>query len=265
MADSIRKMIAVQGDKVRAMKAAKAPKEELDVEIARLKAFKFELASVTDEQVEGGPAAKEKTKIAEVGADTAGGAGQRQQEQPLEPVAGKNAAKNAEKQRAKMEKFAAKQAALAAAKAAKEANKGEHGNDKKKGKAASAEEVFVNRTPKGEKKDLSQPMAPSYNPVAVEAAWYDWWEEQNYFKPELTEDGKPLPGGTFVIAMPPPNVTGHLHIGHALTTAIQDCLVRWYVTFTGVIAGQGGWGGGGGKNARRRAMEERGWEQDAVS
>ena len=66
-------------------------------------------------------------------------------------------------------------------------------------------------------------MAAGYNPLAVEAAWYDWWEAQGYLKPK-EDDGSP----TFVMPSPPPNVTGSLHIGHALTTAIQDSLVRWH-------------------------------------
>ena len=76
---------------------------------------------------------------------------------------------------------------------------------------------------------MSQPMAAGYNPIAVEAAWYDWGLEQGFFKPPFTSDNKVKPEGLFVITAPPPNVTGSLHIGHALTTAIQDCLVRWYV------------------------------------
>jgi len=79
--------------------------------------------------------------------------------------------------------------------------------------------------------DLSQPMAAGYNPVAIEAAWYDWWSAQGFFKPEISTRFFPIPGGKprdiFVIPAPPPNVTGSLHIGHALTTAIQDALVRW--------------------------------------
>lgn len=79
--------------------------------------------------------------------------------------------------------------------------------------------------------DMSKPMAQSYNPIAVESAWYDWWLAQGFFKPEYVnparqkthvEDKEP-----FVIPFPPPNVTGSLHIGHALTVAIQDGLVRW--------------------------------------
>ena len=74
---------------------------------------------------------------------------------------------------------------------------------------------------------MTQPMASGYDPIAVEAAWYDWWEAKGYFKPQLTKDGKVNPEGSFVIPLPPPNVTGSLHIGHALTIAIQDALIRW--------------------------------------
>ncbi|KIK77445.1 hypothetical protein PAXRUDRAFT_834980 [Paxillus rubicundulus Ve08.2h10] len=74
---------------------------------------------------------------------------------------------------------------------------------------------------------MSQPMAAGYNPQAVEAAWYDWWEAQGFFRPQTASDGTPKTEGLFVIPSPPPNVTGSLHIGHALTVAIQDCLVRW--------------------------------------
>ncbi|KAJ8659411.1 hypothetical protein O0I10_004773 [Lichtheimia ornata] len=137
----------------------------------------------------------------------------------------KNEAKNEEKRRAKLAKLAAKQAKLAAQKEKEAASPSE----KKKKKAAKAAEqaVFVNKTPKGEKKDMSEPMANAYDPRAVESAWYDWWMKEGYFKPELTEDGEIKPEGAFVIPAPPPNVTGSLHIGHALTVAIQDALIRW--------------------------------------
>lgn len=78
--------------------------------------------------------------------------------------------------------------------------------------------------------DLSQPMASGYNPIAVESAWYDWWEAQGFFSPQMAPDGGIKPEGVFVIPSPPPNVTGSLHIGHALTVAIQDTLTRWYMT-----------------------------------
>ncbi|EJD51939.1 hypothetical protein AURDEDRAFT_111494 [Auricularia subglabra TFB-10046 SS5] len=136
----------------------------------------------------------------------------------------KNAAKEAKKAE-KLAKFAAKAAggAVSAAPGA---------GDKKAAKAEKAkkeeEPVFVNTTPPGEKKDLSEPMAAGYNPIAVESAWYDWWDKQGFFKPRFTPEGKTMPQGTFVIPFPPPNVTGSLHIGHGLTVSIEDTLVRWY-------------------------------------
>lgn len=54
------------------------------------------------------------------------------------------------------------------------------------------------------------------------ACRYDWWEKSGFFKPELDSDKPP-----FVIVIPPPNVTGSLHLGHALTNSIQDTVVRW--------------------------------------
>uniref|UniRef100_A0A673YM25 valine--tRNA ligase n=1 Tax=Salmo trutta TaxID=8032 RepID=A0A673YM25_SALTR len=79
-------------------------------------------------------------------------------------------------------------------------------------------------TPPGEKKDVLSALPDSYSPQYVEAAWYSWWEKQGYFKPEYG----PNPRGVFMMCIPPPNVTGSLHLGHALTNAIQDCLTRWH-------------------------------------
>jgi valyl-tRNA synthetase len=68
-------------------------------------------------------------------------------------------------------------------------------------------------------------MAAGYNPIHVEDGWYSWWQEQGLFKPDMAQAaaGKEM----FMIPIPPPNVTGSLHIGHALTGAIQDTLIRW--------------------------------------
>ncbi|PPR04623.1 hypothetical protein CVT26_015002 [Gymnopilus dilepis] len=143
---------------------------------------------------------------------------------PNSKSAAKKEAKRLEKE-AKLAAKAAKNAATSAADAKKPKSE--------KKKKDEAEEAFVNTTPKGEKKDLSQPMAAGYNPIAVESAWYDWWSAQSFFKPEyqqpfLQQKGlKPEDRETFVIPAPPPNVTGSLHIGHALTVAIQDTLIRW--------------------------------------
>ncbi|CAL8359579.1 unnamed protein product [Arctogadus glacialis] len=85
-------------------------------------------------------------------------------------------------------------------------------------------------TPAGEKKDVVSPLPDAYSPQYVEAAWYPWWEKQGFFKPEYGRKsiGEPNPRGVFMMCIPPPNVTGSLHLGHALTNAIQDSLTRWH-------------------------------------
>ncbi|KAI1885756.1 hypothetical protein AGOR_G00207080 [Albula goreensis] len=85
-------------------------------------------------------------------------------------------------------------------------------------------------TPDGEKKDVLSPLPDAYSPQYVEAAWYSWWEKEGFFKPEYGRKSlsEPNPRGIFMMCIPPPNVTGSLHLGHALTNAIQDCLTRWH-------------------------------------
>ncbi|MFN8585321.1 MAG: valine--tRNA ligase [Dehalococcoidia bacterium] len=69
-------------------------------------------------------------------------------------------------------------------------------------------------------------MATAYEPAQVEQRLYEWWEANGFFQPSGPgPDGKRQP---FTVIMPPPNVTGELHLGHALTTAIEDILVRWH-------------------------------------
>jgi valyl-tRNA synthetase len=65
-----------------------------------------------------------------------------------------------------------------------------------------------------------------YNSKQVETKWYRLWEEKGYFRPQSDFGKKPV-GKSYVIVIPPPNVTGILHMGHALNNAIQDILVRW--------------------------------------
>ncbi|KAF9598518.1 hypothetical protein IFM89_028050 [Coptis chinensis] len=74
----------------------------------------------------------------------------------------------------------------------------------------------------GEKKQVSSHMAKQYNPGPVEKSWYQWWENSGFFVADANSSKPP-----FVVILPPPNVTGALHIGHALTAAIQDTIVRW--------------------------------------
>jgi valyl-tRNA synthetase len=99
----------------------------------------------------------------------------------------------------------------------------------KKGKVAPTKPAYVNTTPKGEKKDLSKiPMDDGYHPSAVEAAWQDWWEASGYYSCDpKTAEGRPA-DEKFVMVIPPPNVTGSLHLGHALTAAVEDTMTRWH-------------------------------------
>lgn len=71
------------------------------------------------------------------------------------------------------------------------------------------------------KKDASK-MEDAYDPIAVEKYWDKWWNENKFFQAD-TKSKNPK---KFVICLPPPNVTGYLHIGHALTVAVQDSIVR---------------------------------------
>jgi len=61
-----------------------------------------------------------------------------------------------------------------------------------------------------------------YDPQSFEKKWYKYWEEKNLFHAEVEADKKP-----YSIVIPPPNVTGQLHMGHALDNTLQDILIRW--------------------------------------
>ncbi len=69
---------------------------------------------------------------------------------------------------------------------------------------------------------MKKEMAKSYNPREFEGRIYDFWMKGNYFHAEVDKDKKP-----YTIVMPPPNITGQLHMGHALDETLQDILIRW--------------------------------------
>ena len=93
------------------------------------------------------------------------------------------------------------------------------------------------------------PVPASYDPHYVEQGWMDWWLSQGYFSPSDRTEMRSNSSGVqtpeerrraaaafaqasaesqkFIMVIPPPNVTGCLHIGHALTVAIEDALARW--------------------------------------
>jgi valyl-tRNA synthetase len=69
--------------------------------------------------------------------------------------------------------------------------------------------------------NASAPIPDRYEPAAVEARWYPAWEQRGYFRADPDRPGKP-----YCIVIPPPNVTGSLHLGHALVNTLQDILIR---------------------------------------
>ena len=70
--------------------------------------------------------------------------------------------------------------------------------------------------------DQTAELASSYDPTEAETKWYPIWEKEGYFAP-AEDTGQE----TYTIVIPPPNVTGALHMGHALTVTLQDMLIRW--------------------------------------
>ncbi|HXV28142.1 MAG TPA: valine--tRNA ligase [bacterium] len=71
-------------------------------------------------------------------------------------------------------------------------------------------------------------LSSRYDSRDVESRWYAFWESQGLFRPQSDREGKKFRGARYVIVIPPPNVTGILHMGHALNNSIQDILIRWH-------------------------------------
>ena len=216
------------GDAVPLACASSPETETWHVPPAAFRAFPAPGPGPVTESAEG---AAEKLADLAVSASAAGAAAS---DAAASDAAAKAAAKKAKKaaesaaKKAKLEAKKAKLAEMEAAKAAKEAS-GEAKPKKKKGGEKEADPADVaalaaaRAVPLGHFKDPNVvPMAKSYDPKNVETAWYEWWEKEGFFKPTPGSD-KPK----FVIVIPPPNVTGALHIGHALTNSIQDTIVRW--------------------------------------
>lgn len=135
-----------------------------------------------------------------------------------------------EAKRLKLEKFKQKQA--------KQVESGKVAKEQKESTVEKltklADQLVIEEVEPGKKKNVTNDLAPSYIPRQVEHSWYSFWEKNGFFKPEHEGSEARSKGDTanlerdkFVMVIPPPNVTGTLHIGHALTISIQDCLVRW--------------------------------------
>ena len=69
---------------------------------------------------------------------------------------------------------------------------------------------------------MKKELAKNYNPKEIEDRLYQKWLEKKYFHAEVDETRKP-----FTIVIPPPNITGQLHMGHALDNTMQDILIRF--------------------------------------
>ena len=62
----------------------------------------------------------------------------------------------------------------------------------------------------------------SYDAKVTDAKWYQFWQDRHFFKAQANS-----PKQAYCIVMPPPNITGALHMGHALVNTLQDILIRW--------------------------------------
>ena len=148
------------------------------------------------------------------------------------------------------EEAAKKAAAASGGDAAAGSKKAAAKAEKDAARAAESAELaaFVEqarKTAPGSKKDYSGEMPKTYDPKFVEAAVYAWWESKGFFSPpsaeeveemkraaekekeENNDDDSTDPETPFTMVIPPPNVTGSLHLGHALMAAIEDAIVRW--------------------------------------
>ncbi|KAL4451165.1 hypothetical protein ABPG77_009237 [Micractinium sp. CCAP 211/92] len=83
---------------------------------------------------------------------------------------------------------------------------------------AAAEAATEAAGPSSQRKELPK----NFDPAASEEGLYQWWESSGYFKPDESAPGQP-----YVISMPPPNVTGKLHMGHAMFASLQDIMTRY--------------------------------------
>ena len=75
---------------------------------------------------------------------------------------------------------------------------------------------------------MKQELAKSYQPKDFEDRIYQMWNDSGSFTPHVDSEKEP-----YTIVIPPPNITGQLHMGHALDETLQDILIRWKRTGEG--------------------------------
>src|SRR5258706_76844 len=78
-------------------------------------------------------------------------------------------------------------------------------------------------TPERQHFQEGRELAKAYDPRAVEEKWYLYWKENGYFHADPDPNKTP-----YCITIPPPNITGSLHIGHALNNTVLDAMTRWH-------------------------------------
>jgi valyl-tRNA synthetase len=98
----------------------------------------------------------------------------------------------------------------------------------KKEKEKKIEQIYTDSTPVGQFKQIEGFFPETYQPAYVEAAWQSWWEKSGFYSPSLEKGLDADEADKFVMVIPPPNVTGSLHLGHALMSTIEDTLTRWH-------------------------------------
>ncbi|KAL3315679.1 hypothetical protein Ciccas_005688 [Cichlidogyrus casuarinus] len=138
----------------------------------------------------------------------------------------KNQLKNEAKKAAKLEKFNLKKEKIGE-------SFGQVNTLKKVSEKVTLKKESVNVEAKADetgKKIVNRDVMPdAYSPKYVEKYWYSWWEKSGFFKPEYHSKLKfPKSNEKFVMVIPPPNVTGTLHLGHALTNSVEDAITRWH-------------------------------------
>ena len=74
-----------------------------------------------------------------------------------------------------------------------------------------------------EKEEFGNNIPKVYDPQSFEKKWYEFWEKNKFFHAEVDKSKKP-----YSMVIPPPNVTGQLHMGHALDNTLQDILIRYH-------------------------------------
>ncbi|KAI5151175.1 valyl-tRNA synthetase [Enteropsectra breve] len=81
-----------------------------------------------------------------------------------------------------------------------------------------------------DKKEKKESGSKGYDPAPVERKWIEYWKTHSAFTPRVSEENPEMTGTDrkkFSIVIPPPNITGSLHIGHSMAIAIEDCVVRY--------------------------------------